>query len=179
MGMRGSPTGELIMEDCVVPKENVLRGQNEGLKVMYSGLDIERIVMGGMTLGIAQGAFDLALGYSKVRVQFGKPISSFQLIQGKLADMYTHIEAARIFLYDAAVQAESGKSYTKEAAAAYLFVSETATKVVFDAVQIHGGYSYMLEYPINRFYRDVKITEIGGGTTEIRRLIIARELLKG
>lgn len=179
MGMRGSPTGELIMEDCVVPKENVLRGENEGLEVMYSGLDIERIVMGGMTLGIAQGAFDLALGYSKVRVQFGKPISSFQLIQGKLADMYTHIEAARIFLYDAAVQAESAKSYTKEAAAAYLFVSETATKVVLDAVQIHGGYSYMLEYPINRFYRDVKITEIGGGTTEIRRLIIARELLKG
>ncbi len=179
MGMRGSPTGELIMEDCVVPGENVLRGENEGLAVMSSGLDIERIVMGGMTLGIAQGAFDLALDYSKVRVQFGRPISSFQLIRGKLADMYTNIEAARTLLYDAAVHAEGAKSYTKEAAAAYLFVSETATKVVLDAVQIHGGYSYMLEYPINRFYRDVKITEIGGGTTEIRRLIIARELLKG
>jgi isovaleryl-CoA dehydrogenase len=178
MGMRGSPTGELILEDCIVPKDGVLRSENEGLEVMYSGLDIERIVMGGMTLGIAQGAFDLALEYSKVRVQFGKPISSFQLVKAKLADMYTNIEAARTFLYDAAIRAESAKSYTIEAAAAYLFVSETATRVVLDAVQIHGGYSYMLEYPINRFYRDVKITEIGGGTTEIRKLIIARELLR-
>jgi len=176
--MRGSPTGELIMEDCVVPVENVLGGENGGLKVMLSGLDIERIVMGGLALGIAEGAFDLALGYSKVRIQFGKPISSFQLVKQKLADMFTNIEAGRAFLYDTAVRAEEGSAGTKEAAAAYLFVGEMATKVVLDAVQIFGGYSYMLEYPINRFYRDVKIVEIGGGTTEIRRLIIARELLK-
>ena len=178
MGMRGSPTGELIMEDCVVPVENVLGGENGGLKVMLSGLDIERIVMGGLALGIAVGAFDLALDYSKVRIQFGKPISSYQLVKQKLADMYTNIEAGRAFLYDTAVRAEEGSAGTKEAAAAYLFVSEMATKVVLDAVQIFGGYSYMLEYAINRFYRDVKIVEIGGGTTEIRRLIIARELLK-
>ena len=179
MGMKGSPTGELALDDCVVPAENVLGNENGGIKVMLSGLDIERITVGGVGLGVGQGAFDLALDYSKVRMQFGKPISSFQMIQQKLADMYTGIEAARVFLYDTAIRAGDGKTSTKEAAASYLFASETATKIVMDAVQIFGGYSYMMEYPINRFYRDAKIMEIGGGTTEIRRMIIARELLKG
>lgn len=178
MGMRGSPTGELTLDACVVPSENVLGSENGGLSVMLSGLDIERITVGGVGLGIAQAAFDLALNYSKVRIQFGRPISRFQMIQQKLADMYTGIEAARVFLYDTAIRAGNGKNSTKEAAACYLFASETATKIVMDAAQIFGGYSYMMEYPINRFYRDVKIMEIGGGTTEIRRIIIASKLLQ-
>ena len=178
MGIKGSPTGELALEDCIVPEENVLGEENGGFKVMFSGLDIERIVVAGVALGAAQGAFDLALEYSKVRMQFGKPISSFQMIQQKLADMYTNIEASRLFLYDTAIRAKNGSRLTKEAAASYLLASETATKVILDAVQIFGGYSYMMEYPINRFYRDAKIMEIGGGTTEIRRIIIAKELLR-
>lgn len=178
MGNRGSPTGELLFEDCEVPRENLLGEENEGTSVMMSGLDIERTFVSGLPLGIAQGAFDLALRYAKEREQFGQVIASFQLIQGKLADMYTLIEAARSFVYGCAKMADQGQKITKEAAAAYLFTAEIATKVALDAVQIHGGYGYMLEYPVNRFLRDAKLYEIGGGTAEIRRLIIARELLK-
>lgn len=178
MGNRGSPTGELLFEDCEVPRENLLGEENEGTSVMMSGLDIERTFVSGLPLGIAQGAFDLALRYAKEREQFGQVIASFQLIQGKLADMYTLIEAARSFVYGCAIMADQGQKITKEAAAAYLFTAEIATKVALDAVQIHGGYGYMLEYPVNRFLRDAKLYEIGGGTAEIRRLIIARELLK-
>lgn len=178
MGNRGSPTGELLFEDCEVPGENLLGEENEGASIMMSGLDIERTFVSGLPLGIAQGAFDLALRYAKEREQFGQVIASFQLIQGKLADMYTLIEAARSFVYGCARMADQGQKITKEAAAAYLFTAEIATKVALDAVQIHGGYGYMLEYPVNRFLRDAKLYEIGGGTAEIRRLIIARELLK-
>jgi len=178
MGNRGSPTGELLFEDCRVPQENLLGEENDGISVMMSGLDIERVFVCGIPLGIAQGSFDLALRYAKEREQFGRVIADFQLIQGKLADMYTRVEAARSFVYQTARTADEGGQVTKEAAAAFLFTSEIATKVAHEALQVHGGYGYMLEYPINRFYRDAKLYEIGGGTTEIRRLVIARELLR-
>lgn len=184
MGHRGSPTGELIMEDCRVPEENVLLAENKGIQVMMSGLDIERAIFSAEPVGIAQGAFDCALKYSKERVQFGQPICNFQLIQAKLADMYTQIEAARLMSYKAAVLAQEmegggkGTEIHKFAASALLFAAEVGVKVTLEAVQIHGGYGYTLEYPVNRFLRDAKLIEIGGGTNEIRRLIIARELLK-
>jgi isovaleryl-CoA dehydrogenase len=184
MGHRGSPTGELIMEDCIVPEENVLLGENRGIEVMMSGLDIERAIFSAEPVGIAQGAFDCALKYSKERIQFGKPICNFQLIQAKLADMYTQIEAARLMSYKAAILAQEmerggkGTEIHKFAAAALLFAAEVCIKVTQEAVQIHGGYGYTLEYPVNRFLRDAKLMEIGAGTSEIRRLIIARELLK-
>lgn len=184
MGLRGSATGELVFEDCIIPIENIIQGEGLGINVMMNGLDGERAIVAAECVGIAQGAFDLALKYSKERVQFGKPISSFQLIQGKLSDMYTGIEASRLLTYKAAITAEKasrggkGTEVHKIAAAAYLFAAEMASKIASEAVQIHGGYGCMLEYPVNRFYRDAKIFEIGGGTTEIRRLLIARELLQ-
>lgn len=177
MGNRGSETGELVFEDCKVPLENVLGGENKGIKVMMSGLNIERVVVSAISLGIAEGAFREAIKYSKERSQFGKLICSFQMIQSKLADMYTAIEASRLLTYNAAIQADEGKDVTMEAAAAILFTAEAATKIALDAVQIHGGYGYMLEYPVNRYLRDAKLYEIGAGTSEIRRLIIARGIL--
>lgn len=184
MGNKGSPTGELAFEDCEVPAENLLGQENRGVAVMMSGLDRERAFYSGLAVGSAQGAFELALKYSRERIQFGQPIANFQLIQAKLADMYTGIETARLLAYKAAVLAEGsergglGTEIHKIAAAAILFASEINTKVANDAVQIHGGYGYTLEYPVNRFYRDAKLGEIGAGTSEMRRLIIARELLK-
>lgn len=184
IGNKGSPTGELVFEDCLVPAENLLGKENEGIAVMMGGLDVERVTAAGLPLGIAQGAFELALKYSKERVQFGRPICDFQLIQQKLADMYTSIEAARLLCYKAAVLAEGaerggkGTEVHKAAAAAILFAAEMSTKVALDAVQIHGGYGYTTEYPVSRFLRDAKMYEIGAGTSEIRRLIIARELIK-
>jgi isovaleryl-CoA dehydrogenase len=184
MGNRGSPTGELIFEDCSVPYENILGKENQGITVMMSGLDRERAAVAAIPLGITQGVLDLSIKYAKERVQFGQPIGNFQLIQGKLADMYTQIEAIRLLTYKAAIMADQpekggkGTQMHKVAAAAVLLSAETATRVVLDGMQIHGGYSYMLEYPINRFYRGVKLYEIGAGTSEMRRLVIARELLK-
>ncbi len=184
MGHRGSPTGEIILEDCEVPEENVLGKEDQGIAVMMGGLDVERAVLSAEPVGIAQGAFDLALKYSQERQQFGQPICNFQLIQAKLADMYTQIEAARLLCYKAAVLAQDmkrggkGTEIHKVAAAAILFAAEMCVKVTLEAVQIHGGYGYTLEYPVNRFLRDAKLMDIGGGTNEIRRLIIARELLK-
>jgi len=184
MGNRGSPTGELVFQDCLIPVENMMQAEGQGIRVMMNGLDVERAFYASECVGIAQGAFDLALKYSQERFQFGKPICSFQLIQGKLADMYTGIEAARLLTHKAAIMADSaarggkGTEVHKLAAAAILFAAETATRIASDAVQIHGGYGYMLEYPVNRFYRDAKLYEIGAGTSEIRRLTVARELLK-
>lgn len=177
MGNRGSETAELAFEDCMVPFENVLGGENKGIKVMMSGLNIERVVVSALALGIAEGAFREAVKYSKERVQFGKQICSFQMIQCKLADMYAAIEASRALTYNAAIDADEGKEVTMEAAAAILFTAEAATKIALDAVQIHGGYGYMLEYPVNRYLRDAKLYEIGAGTSEIRRLILARGIL--
>ena len=177
MGCKRSPTGEVVFEDCLVPKENLLGERDQGVTVMMSGLDIERVVVGAMALGLAEAAFAASIKYSREREQFGRPISNFQLIQAKLADMYTQIEAARLLLYDVALQSESGKRLRKESASAILFTAEMATRVCLEAIQIHGGYGYMLEFPVNRYLRDVKLLEIGAGASEIRRMLIARELL--
>jgi isovaleryl-CoA dehydrogenase len=184
MGNRGSPTGEVVFEDCGVPESNVLGEVNGGVHVMMSGLDVERAFVAGEALGIAEGAFELAVRYTGEREQFGKRIHNFQMIKAKLADMYTEIEAVRGLVYRAAVVADAahrggrGTEVHKIAAAAILFAAETATRVVNQALQIHGGYGYMLEYAINRFYRDAKLFEIGAGTSEIRRLVIADEIIQ-
>ncbi len=184
MGNRGSPTGEVIFEDCRVPRENVLGALNGGVSVLMGGLDVERAFFAGEPLGIAEGALELARQYSMEREQFGRPIADFQLIKAKLADMYTEIEAARGLVYRAAILADrmqrggKGTEVHKVAAAAMLFAAETATRVANQALQVHGGYGYMLEYPINRFYRDSKLYEIGAGTSEIRRLLIGDEILR-
>jgi len=184
MGNRGSPTGEVIFEDCRVPVKNVVGEVNGGVHVMMSGLDVERAFVAGEALGIAEGAFELAVRYAAEREQFGRRIYNFQMIKAKLADMYTEIEAARGLVYRAAIEADKsirggrGTVVHKVAAAAILFAAETAGRVVNQALQIHGGYGYMVEYPINRFYRDAKLYEIGAGTSEIRRLVIADEIIR-
>jgi len=176
-GHRGSPTAELLLDDCRVPRKNVLGKPGEGAAVMRRGLDVERAFLAGESLGIAEEALALSIDYAKERHQFGQPIGSFQLIQAKLADMYTQIEAARALVYQTAVLAEQGDAH-KEAAAAILFASEMSTRVALDAMQIHGGYGYLNELPLGRLVRDAKLLEIGAGTSEIRRLIIGRELLR-
>ena len=182
-GHRGSPTAELILQDCIIPAENVIGEENKGINVMMSGLDVERAFYAGESIGIAEACLELSIKYAKERVQFGKPIGAFQLIQAKLADMYTQLEAGKMLCYKAAVLAEhartggKGTEIHKLAAASILFNAEMASRIADQAVQIHGGYGYMLEYPVQRFLRDAKLIEIGAGTSEIRRLIIARELL--
>jgi isovaleryl-CoA dehydrogenase len=184
VGNRGSATGELIMDNCIIPEENIIGKENRGIAVMMGGLDVERAFFGTYALGIAEAAFAESLKYSKERVQFGKPIASFQLIQQKLADMYTQIEAARLLCYKAAILADSARAGGKGtevhqiAASAILFTAEAACKICEEAVQIHGGYGYCLEYPVQRFWRDAKLGTIGAGTSEVRRLIVARELLQ-
>jgi len=184
MGNRGSPTGEMVFEDCLVPIENVVGEVNVGISVMMGGLDVERAFFAGESLGMAEGAFELGLKYSREREQFGEPICNFQLIKAKLADMYTEIEASRGLVYRAAVMADKmqrggkGTEVHKIAAAAIMFASEVATRISNQALQVHGGYGYMLEYPINRFYRDAKLYEIGAGTSEVRRLLIADEIIR-
>ncbi len=183
-GMRGSPTGELVFEDCEVPAENLVGEENMGVHVMTSGLDIERIVLAGGSIGMAQQALDYSVKYAAEREQFGQPIGKFQMIQQKLADMYARTEAARLLVYRAAEVAQNaprggkGTELTKQAAAAVLFASETATWVCNQAIQIHGGYGYCLEFPVQKLWRDAKLYEIGAGTNEIRRIVIARELLR-
>ena len=185
MGERGSPTGELIFDDYRVPEENILGGLNQGVSVMMGGLDMERVAGTGWTLGMGERALELSLKYAKERVQFGQPIGQFQLVQEKLVDMYVGIESAKLLMYKAATMAQSadrggkGSEINKVAAAALLLAGQVATQAVLHAVQIHGGYSYMLDYPVNRLLRDVKLGEIGAGTTEMRKIIIARELLRG
>jgi len=185
-GMRGSPTAELVFEDMLVPKHNLVFEKNKGVHVMTSGLAYERIVLAGGCVGIAQQATEYSIQYAKERCQFGRPIGSFQMIQQKLADMYSLTEASRLLAYRAAVFADSpegkkggkGTDLDKLAASAILFASEAATNICADGVQIHGGYGYCLEYPIQKLWRDAKLYEIGAGTSEIRRLIVARELLR-
>jgi isovaleryl-CoA dehydrogenase len=183
-GMRGSPTAELVFEDCEVPAENLVGQENNGVHVMTSGLDIERIVLAGGSVGMAQQALDYSVRYAAEREQFGQPIGRFQMIQAKLADMYARTEAARLLVYRAAGVAQSasrggkGTELTKQAAAAILFASEAATWVCDQGIQIHGGYGYCLEFPVQKLWRDAKLYEIGAGTNEIRRLIVARELLR-
>ena len=178
MGVRGSPTGELIFEDCEVPAENLLGEENKGIKVLMSGLDRERIVYSIAPIGVAQGAFDLAFKYASERVQFGVPIVSFQMIQDMLTDMATRIQAGRVLAYWAASMADSGKRVRLEASYAKLFCAEVGVEAVGKAVQIFGGYGFIREFPIERMYRDVKGIEFGAGTNQIQKLIIMGELMK-
>jgi butyryl-CoA dehydrogenase len=178
IGIRGSDTTELIFENCRIPVGNLLGKENEGFKQFMTILDGGRISIGAMALGLAQGAFDEALKYSKERQQFNKPISSNQAIQFYLADMAMEIEAARHLVYHAARLKDAGKGYGLQSSMAKLYASEVATRVCIKAVQIHGGYGYTKEYPVERMFRDVKVCEIGEGTSEIQRLVITRNLLK-
>ncbi len=176
MGVRASNTCELVLENVRVPKENLLGDATSGFKQFLYTLDGGRISIGALAVGIAQAAFDKALAYAKERKQFGKSISTFQAIQFKLANMAMEIELARNMVLKAAWLKDEGKPFTKEAAFAKLFSSETATRVCNEALQIHGGYGYMREYGIERMLRDAKLLEIGEGTSEIQRLVIARQL---
>ncbi|MDY7032618.1 MAG: acyl-CoA dehydrogenase family protein [Thermodesulfobacteriota bacterium] len=176
MGWRWSDTRELSFVDCCVPKENLLGEKGHGLRQMLEILDGGRLSVGAMGLGGAQGAFEMALKYSKERFQFGKPISSFQVNAFKLSDMLTEIEMARLLLYKATWLKDRDKPFIREAAMAKLVCSETMGRVVNQALQLHGGYGYMKEYPIERFYRDQKVLDIAEGTSEIQRIVISRTI---
>ena len=178
LGMRASATGEVLFTDCRLPESQLLGKPGEGFVDSLRILDGGRISIAALSVGTAQGAYDAALGYSKQRKQFGRPISEFQSIQNKLADMATSIDAARLLTYRAAFHKDQGRRVTKESSMAKLFSSEIAVRVCDDAVQIHGGYGFIKDYPVEKFYRDVKLCTIGEGTSEIQRLVIARQLLK-
>jgi len=178
LGLHSSNTTQLILEDVRIPKENVLGKVGEGFKQFLKTLDGGRIGIGAMAVGVAQGAYELALKYAKERKQFNSPLANFQTIQFKLADMAMEIEAARNMVYKAAWMKDQGLNYTKEAAMAKLFASEVAMRVANQAVQIHGGYGYIHDYKVERFYRDAKLLEIGEGTSEVLRMVIARNILK-
>ena len=177
MGIRGTNTQELNFDDMRVLASNRLSDEGQGFKIAMTMLDAGRVGVAAQAVGIAQGAYEAALKYSKERVQFGKPIARFQAIQWMLSDMATRIEASRLLTYQAALAKESGARFSKEAAMAKLFASETAVWVTNRAVQIHGGYGYMKEYSVERSYRDAKITEIYEGTNEVQRMVIARSIL--
>jgi isovaleryl-CoA dehydrogenase len=176
LGMRGSPTSELVFVDCEVPAENVLGVVDEGVRVLMSGLDYERVVLAAGPLGIMQAALDVVIPYIHDRKQFGQPIGEFQLIQGKVADMYTAANACRAYVYAVARACDRGETTRKDAAGAILYAAESATKIALDAVQILGGNGYINDYPTGRLLRDAKLYEIGAGTSEIRRMLIGREL---
>jgi alkylation response protein AidB-like acyl-CoA dehydrogenase len=178
LGLRASDTAELIFEDCVVPAENLLGKEGDGFIDAMQVLDGGRISIAALSLGMAEGAYDAALKYSKVRRQFGKAISEFQAIQWKLADMATEIEAARLLTLRAASMKDAGNKTTQESSMAKLFASEVAVRCANEGVQIHGGYGFIKDYPAEKFYRDVKLCTIGEGTSEVQRLVIARQLLK-
>jgi isovaleryl-CoA dehydrogenase len=176
LGMRGSNTCELVFIDCEVPEENRLAGENEGVRVLMSGLDYERAVLAGGPLGIMQACLDVVLPYVHERHQFGQPIGEFQLMQGKLADMYTTLSAARAYVYAVARACDRGETARKDAAGAILFAAERATWMALEAIQALGGNGYINDYPTGRLLRDAKLYEIGAGTSEIRRMLIGREL---
>lgn len=178
LGMRGSNTCELVFEDTEVPECNVLGVEHKGMGVLMSGLDYERTVLSGGPLGIMQSCIDLVLPYIHERKQFGQPIGEFQLVQGKLADMYASLNACRAYLYAVAAACDRGESSRKDAAAIILFTAESATKMALDAIQLLGGNGYTNDYPAGRLLRDAKLYEIGAGTSEIRRMLIGRELFK-
>ncbi len=177
LGVRSSDTAQLIMEDAEVPGENLLGEINHGFLDTLKVLDGGRIGIAALAVGLARGALEESIRYSKERQQFGQPISRFQAIQWKLADMATEIEAARLLTLRAAATKDRGLSPTKESAMAKLFASEVGTRACTQAIQIHGGYGYLRDFPVERYFRDVKLTEIGEGTSEIQRIVIARELL--
>src|SRR5438094_1212825 len=176
LGMRGSPTSELVFEDCEVPAENVLGAVDEGVRVLMSGLDFERAILAAGPLGIMQSCLDVVVPYIHDRKQFGQPIGEFQLIQAKVADMYTAFNACRAYVYAVARACDRGQTTRKDAAGAILYAAESATKIALDAVQILGGNGYINEYPTGRLLRDAKLYEIGAGTSEIRRMLIGREI---
>ncbi len=178
LGMRGSPTCELVFEDCEVPEENVLGEVDGGVRVLMSGLDYERLVLSGGPLGIMTACLDTVLPYVHERHQFGRPIGTFELMQGKIADMYTRWNAARSYAYMCARAADSGRITRQDAAACLLFASESAVEVALQAVQALGGNGYVNDYPTGRFLRDAKLYDIGAGTNEIRRMLIGRELFE-
>lgn len=176
LGMRGSNTCELVFEDARVPKANILGELNKGVRVLMSGLDYERAVLAAGPLGIMQACMDIVVPYIHERTQFGQSIGEFQLIQGKIADMYTQMNAARAYVYTVAKACDRGETTRKDAAGAILYAAEVATKMALDAIQILGGNGYINEYPTGRLLRDAKLYEIGAGTSEIRRMLIGREL---
>ncbi len=178
LGLRASATGEVIFTNCRLPESQLLGKQGEGFVDSLRILDGGRVSIAALSIGMAQGAYDAALKYSKLRKQFGRPISEFQAIQHKLVDMATKIDASRLLTYRAATMIDAGKRVTRESAMAKLFSSESAVWIANEAVQIHGGYGFIKDYPVEKFYRDVKLCTIGEGTSEIQRLVIARQLLK-
>lgn len=176
LGMRGSPTGELIFEDCKVPAKNILGGTGKGVYVLMSGLDYERLVLASGPVGLMQAAVDVSFEYAHTRKQFDKRIGSFQLMQGKMADMYTTLNACRSYLYNVARAVDGNKAIAKDCAGVILYCAEKATQVGLDAIQVLGGNGYINEYPVGRFMRDAKLYEIGAGTSEVRRMLIGRSL---
>jgi len=178
MGMRGSPTGELVFEDCEVPEENVVGEVNKGVHVLMSGLDYERAVLAAGSLGIMQACMDVVVPYIHERKQFGKSIGEFQLMQGKIADMYTTMNATKAYVYAVNKACDRGETTRKDAAGAILYAAEKATWMALEAVQTLGGNGYINEYPTGRLLRDAKLYEIGAGTSEIRRMLIGRELFE-
>jgi isovaleryl-CoA dehydrogenase len=179
LGMRGSDTGELIFDNCEVPEENVLGGLDKGMQVLMSGLDYERVVLSAGPLGIMQACFDVVLPYVRQRKQFGQAIGEFELMQGKLADMDTSLQASRAYVYAVARACDRGTITRKDAAGAILFSAERATWMALQAIQALGGMGYVNEMPVGRLLRDAKLYEIGAGTSEIRRMLIGRELFEG
>ncbi len=178
LGMRGSDTCELVFNNCKVPKENVLGQVNGGIAVMMSGLDTERLILSGGPLGIMQNCLDIVLPYTKQRRQFDKYIGEFQLMQGKIADMYTSLNASRAYTYAVAQAADNNQITSQDAASVLMFCSEQATELALQAIQCLGGNGYINDFPVGRLLRDAKLYEIGAGTSEIRRMIIGRELFK-
>jgi len=177
MGMRGSPTAELVFNDCHVPEENVMGGVNGGVAVLMSGLDYERAVLAAIQIGIMQACLDVVIPFVRERKQFGKPIGSFQLMQGKVADMYVALQSARSYVYAVAKACDADKTTRFDAAGSILLASENAVKVSLEAIQALGGAGYTKDWPVERFMRDAKLLDIGAGTNEIRRMLIGRELI--
>ncbi|MNQ84264.1 Acyl-CoA dehydrogenase [compost metagenome] len=175
--MRGSSTCELVFDNCPVPAENLLGALHGGARVLMSGLDYERVVLAAGPLGIMQACMDVVLPYVRERKQFGQAIGEFQLVQGKLADMYTRLASSRALVYSVASACDKGHTSRKDCAAAILFAAENATQMALDAIQLLGGNGYINEYPTGRLLRDAKLYEIGAGTSEIRRWLIGRELM--
>ena len=175
--MRGSNTCELVFEDCEVPEENVLGNVGKGVNVLMSGLDYERVILSGGPLGIMQACLDVVISYVHDRKQFGKSIGEFQFIQGKVADMYTELNACRSYVYAVAASCDRAETTRKDAAGCILYAAEKATKMALEAIQCLGGNGYINEFSTGRLLRDAKLYEIGAGTSEIRRMLIGRELL--
>jgi isovaleryl-CoA dehydrogenase len=178
LGMRGSQTCELVFEDCEIPATSVLGQENQGIKVLMAGLDYERVVLAAGPLGILRACLDVVVPYSHDREQFGRAIGQFQMVRGKIADMYTQTNACRAYVYTVARACDRGETTRKDAAGAILLAAETATRMALDAVQVLGGNGYINEYPTGRLLRDAKLYEIGAGTSEIRRLLIGREIFE-